>query len=216
MLLAGEDWPSPPSIRPAAPRSLHFPMHCTCCSSAVGVSSPPVGCDCCSASGDSDVGRSDVGVRGGSGGTAGSNASAAAARSGSLAGGPSSAAPGIGALLLVLATGDTVTCGAGAATTRGSDRACGSAGTSKPSEVPTSPPPRSRERTHESEESLSTVTPSVEFPGASFRLTISLHLFIPCTVMLDIFRERPRSMTPKGRLRLDSRSNMCQIARSCT
>ncbi len=109
------------------------------------MSNPPVGCDCCIASGDSAAGRSDVGVRGGSGGTAGSNACAAAARSASLAGGPSSAndAAGSAALLLVLATGDTVTCGAGAATTRGSDRARGSAGTSEVSEVPTSPTPRS-------------------------------------------------------------------------
>ena len=84
------------------------------------MSRPPVGCDW--ASGDSDVGRSAVGVRGGSGGTAGSNVSAVATLLGSRADGPSSeGATGSGRLPLVLATGDTVTWGAGAATTRGSD-----------------------------------------------------------------------------------------------
>ena len=93
------------------------------------MSKPPIGCDW--ASGDSGVGRSAVGVRGGSGGTAGSNVSAVATLLGSRGGGPSSDDPGSGncTLLLVLATGDTVTWGAGAATTRGKDSVRGGAGT---------------------------------------------------------------------------------------
>ena len=94
----------------------------------MGVSRPPVGCDC--ASGESDAGRSAVGVRGGSGGTAGSNVSAVATLLCSRADGPSSSdcTAGSGTLPLALATGDTVTWGAGAATTRGSESSRGSAG----------------------------------------------------------------------------------------
>ncbi len=103
------------------------------------MSRPPVGCDW--ASGDSGVGRSAVGVRGGSGGTAGSKVSAVAALLGSRAGrlSPEGAA-GSGRLPLVLATGDTVTWGAGAATTRGSDSVCGSGGTGGVAIAACSPP----------------------------------------------------------------------------
>jgi len=103
------------------------------------VSRPPVGCDW--ASGDSGVGRSAVGVRGGSGGTAGSNVSAVVTLLGSRGGGPSSdGAAGSGRLPLVLATGDTVTCGAGAATTRGNDSVRGNAGIGGVGEATSSPP----------------------------------------------------------------------------
>ena len=88
------------------------------------MSRPPSGCD--GASGDIGAGRSDVGVRGGSGGTAGSNISAVDTRLGSRAGGTSSdGAATSSPLLLALAIGDTVTWGAGAATTRGSESELG-------------------------------------------------------------------------------------------